>query len=248
MKCKLYRLLALSAVFALTLAATASAQDFQKSYKVGAGGQVRIGNISGDVSVTGYDGDQIIVKGYKTGRDSEMVEVEDRSGGGNVDIGVRYPNQCNCDASVRFEVQVPRSISFNLDRISSVSGSVKVSDVAGRISASSVSGDVAVRGASGSVSASSVSGDVNVDINRLEGEDDMKFSSVSGSVHVKAPSHLAADVDMSSFSGSVKTDFGLEVHEGRQGMRRWARGRIGDGGTRRLKMSSVSGDLSLQQN
>jgi hypothetical protein len=219
MKGKLYRLLALSAMFALALAATASAQDFQKTYKIGAGGQVRIGNISGDVSVTGYDGDQIIVKGYKTGRDSEMVEVEDRSGGGSVDIGVRYPNQCNCDASVRFEVQVPRSISFNLDRISSVSGSVKVSDVAGRISASSVSGDVAVRGASGSVSASSVSGDVNVDINRLEGEDDMKFSSVSGSVHVKAPSHLAADVDMSSFSGSVKTDFGLEVHEGRQGMR-----------------------------
>ena len=233
---KLYRLFALSALFALATATAASAQDFQKSYRVAAGGQVRITNISGDVSVTGYDGDAILVKAHKTGRDIEKVEVEDRSSGGSVDVGVRYPNECRCDASVRFEVQVPRSVSFNFERISSVSGDVKVSDVTGRIKASAVSGDVTVRSAAGSVSATSVSGDVEVDISRLDGDDDMKFTSVSGDVHVKAPAQLAADIDMSSFSGSIKTDFAIEVQEGRHGTRTWARGRIGDGGTRRLKM------------
>lgn len=245
---KLYRLFALSVTLALAMAATASAQDFQKSYRVGAAGQVRIGNISGDVSVAGYDGDAIVVKAYKTGRDSDRVEVEDRSSGGNVDVRARYPKECNCDASIRFEVQVPRSVSFNFEAISSVSGDVKVSDVTGRINATTVSGDVTVTGATGSVSATSVSGGVNVAINRLEGDDDMKFASVSGDVHVKAPAHLAADIDMSSFSGSVRTDFDLQVQEGPNGMRKWARGRIGDGGARRLKMSSVSGDLSLQRN
>jgi DUF4097 and DUF4098 domain-containing protein YvlB len=61
------------------------------------------------------------------------------------------------------------------------------------------------------VSASSVSGDVKVEINRLDGADEMKFNTVSGDVSVMLPSSLDADVDMSSHSGSIKTDFAIEV-------------------------------------
>lgn len=238
--------LSLTAVLAgLALAASASAQDFQKTYRIGAGGQIRIGNVSGDVVVTGYDGDSIVVTGTKKGRDRDQVEVEDRSGTTNVDIGVRYPKHCNCDASIRFDVQVPRSIKYDFDHISSVSGDVKVTGVTGRLNASAVSGDVHVIDVSGSVSASAVSGDVKVEITRLDGSDDMKFNTVSGDVSVMLPGNLDADVDMSSFSGSIKTDFAIEVRSERFGSRNSARAKLGDG-SRRLKMSSVSGDLSLR--
>ena len=219
-----HRLFALSALFALATATAASAQDFQKSYRLAAGGQVRITNISGDVSVTGYDGDAILVKAHKTGRDIEKVEVEDRG---------RRKRRCRRALSERVPVRRERSIRSagpallrsKFERISSVSGNVKVSDVTGRIKASAVSGNVTVRSAAGSVSATSVSGNVDVDIGRLDGDDDMKFTSVSGDVHVKAPAQLAADIDMSSFSGSIKTDFAIEVQEGRHGR---AHGRAAD--------------------
>jgi len=242
---KLVRFSITAALAALALAATASAQDFQKTYRIGAGGQIRIGNISGDVIVTGYDGDAIVVKGTKKGRDRDQVEVQDRSGTGNVDIGVQYPKHCNCDASIRFEVQVPRSVNFDFDHISSVSGDVQVTGVTGRLNASAVSGDVQIKDVSGSVSASAVSGDVKVEISRLDGSDDMKFSTVSGDVSVLAPSSLDGDVDMSSFSGSIKNDFAIEVKTERYGSRSSASGRLG-AGSRRVKMSSVSGDLSLR--
>src|SRR5690348_11253901 len=67
-----------SGILSLILAATAAAQDFQKSYRIAAGGPVRIGNVSGDVIVRGYDGDAIIVKGYKEGPDRDRLDVEDR--------------------------------------------------------------------------------------------------------------------------------------------------------------------------
>jgi len=238
--------LSLTAVLAgLALAASASAQDFQKTYRIGAGGQIRIGNVSGDVVLTGYDGDSIVVTGTKKGRDRDQVEVEDKSGTTNVDIGVRYPKHCNCDASIRFDVQVPRSIKYDFDHISSVSGDVKVTGVTGRLNASAVSGDVHITDVSGSVSASAVSGDVKVEITRLDGSDDMKFNTVSGDVSVMLPGNLDADVDMSSFSGSIKTDFAIEVRSERFGSRNSARAKLGDG-SRRLKMSTVSGDLSLR--
>ena len=238
--------LSLAALFAgFALAATASAQDFQMTYRIGAGGQIKIGNVSGDVIVTGYDGDSIVVTGTKKGRDRDQVEVEDRSGSTNVDIGVRYPKHCNCDASIRFDIQVPRSIKYDFDHISSVSGDVKVTGVTGRLNASAVSGDVHITDVSGSVSASAVSGDVKVEITRLDGSDDMKFNTVSGDVSVMLPNNLDADVDMSSFSGSIKTDFAIEVRSERFGSRNSARAKLGEG-SRRLKMSSVSGDLSLR--
>ena len=241
------RLVIASGILSLIFAATAAAQDFQKSYRVAAGGQIQVGNISGSVIVTGYDGDAVVVKGFKEGRDSDRLEVEDRSSEGRVEIGARYPRNCNCEASIRFEVQVPRSVKYDFDHLSSVSGDVEVGNVSGRIHAASVSGSVKVHDISGSVSAKSVSGNVEVEVRRLEGaSDDMKFSSVSGNVDVRMPSEIDADVDMSSLSGGIKTDFPIEVSKERYGPRTSARGKLGNG-SRRLQMSSVSGSLSLRR-
>ncbi len=240
----LFRLAAVSVFFGFVLIGTAAAQDFQKSYQIGAGGEVRLGTVSGNIIVEGYDGSAIVVTGTKRGRDLDVVEIEDRSTAGNIDISVRYPKNCNCDVSVNFEVKVPRGVAYNYDRVSSVSGNVEIRSVTGKIHASSVSGEVSVRNVAGSVNASSVSGSVDVEIDRLEGTDSMKFSSVSGDVDVRLPSSLGADISMSSFSGSVKSDFPIEIKQERYGSRNSARGKVGDG-SRSLRMTSVSGSLSL---
>jgi DUF4097 and DUF4098 domain-containing protein YvlB len=222
-------------------------QDFQKTYAISAGGLVRIGNVSGDVKVTGYNGDSIIVAGFKLGRDRDLVKIEDLSSGDRVDIRVKYPEQCNCDASVNFEVRVPGKVDYNFERISSVSGDVEISGVSGRLRAESVSGNVDVADVVGLVSAGSVSGNVNASITRVAGTGDMKFSSVSGNVVVRAPSNLDADIEMASVSGSLKTDFPIEVQEPRYGPGRSARGRLGDG-AHSLKITTVSGRVSLTRN
>ena len=229
---------------AVFLRVPAQAQDFQHSYAVGAGGRVRVGNISGDVIVTGYNGDTIMIRGYKEGRDRDRVQVEDLSSADRVDVRVKYPESCNCDASVRFEVSVPQSVRYNFERLSSVSGSVEVTGVAGQLKAESVSGDVQIKDISGQVSASTVSGNVSVEFSRIEGSASMKFSSVSGNVSVRAPGELDADIEMSTVSGSLKTEFPIEVLERRYGPGRSARGRLGSGASN-LRITTVSGRVSL---
>jgi hypothetical protein len=228
-------------------AATAWGQDFQRSITLPSGGLIRVGNVSGDVRVEGYSGNSVIVEGFKEGRDRDLVKIEDLSSGDRVDVRVRYPENCSCDASVNFQVRVPANISYNFDRIYSVSGNVDITGITGRLRAESVSGDVDVAGVTGLVSASSVSGDVNAAIVEVEGAGDMKFSSVSGNVTVRAPSSLDADIEMSSVSGSLKTDFAIEVHEPRYGPGRSARGRLGSG-AHSLRISTVSGRVSLSRN
>jgi len=245
------------------ISAAAAAQDFERSYRLSAGGRINIRNISGNVEVAGYDGDAVVVSGYKEGRDRDLVEVEDTSGGNRVDLRARYPENCRCSASIRFRVQVPRSVNFDFDEIASISGGVEVSgvtgslhakstsgrvmvrDVAGTINASSISGGVRVQNASGSVSAKSTSGNVEVEIVRLDGTQRMEFSSISGSVNVKLPANLDAEVEMSTVSGSLETEFPMTI-EGQGAGRRSVRGRIGSG-ARTLRLSSVSGSISLRR-
>lgn len=231
----------------LVLAAGAAAQDFQKSYPLEQGGVIKIRNVSGNVTVTGYGGAEVVVLGYKEGRDRDRVEIEDLSAPGRVEVRVRYPEFGNTDAGVNFEVRVPQEVSFNFEGISSVSGNVEIRRVSGKIRAEAVSGNVTVADVTGSVSASAVSGNVDVHIVRLEGGRDMKFSAVSGSVSVRAPADLDAYVEMSTISGSLKTDFPLEVIERRYGPGRSARGRLGSG-VCRIRISSVSGRVSLTKN
>ena len=238
-------LLGLSLALICLAAANASAQDFQKSYSLGSGGQIKIGNISGDVIVTGYNGGAVQVTAIKEGRDSDKVEVEDLSSGNRVEIRVRYPKRCDCDVSVKFQVQVPNSVRYDFEGISSVSGDVEINNVSGAVRASSVSGEVRVKDVNGTVNASSVSGSVEVEIRQLSGAEDMKFSSVSGSVNVRMPEGVDADVKMSTLSGSLKTDFPIEVKKRERyspGMS--ASGRLGNG-SRSLHLSSVSGSVNL---
>src|SRR5262249_27152249 len=147
----------------LALGCAALAQDFQQSYRLGPGGVVNIHAVAGDVRVTGYEGDAIVVTAYKEGRDRELVTIEDNSTSNRVEVHDRYPERCrNCNMSVRFEVRVPRQISLRYDGFGSVSGDVEVTGVTGELKAKSVSGNVRVNGVDGSVNASSVSGNVNV--------------------------------------------------------------------------------------
>jgi DUF4097 and DUF4098 domain-containing protein YvlB len=250
-----------SALVCLLLSLNAAAQDFRKSYEIGQGGSISVRNVSGDVTVTGYEGSAVLVLGFKEGPDRDRVSVEDNSTGNNVDVRARYPENCDCDASIRFEVKVPRA-NYKFDPISSVSGDVEVTGVSGDLLAKSTSGNVTVRGVTGAVNARSTSGNVHVgeingtvsgkstsgnvevEIMQLGGAGDMEFASTSGNVRVKLPANLDADVRMSTTSGGLKTDFPLTIEEPERGHGRRAAGRVG-GGSRNLRLSSTSGSVSL---
>jgi len=226
--------------------ATASAQDFKKSYEIPAGGRIVVANMSGNVKVRGTDTSSVVVTGRKTGRDADRVTIEDNSSGDTVSIGVNYPKHCNCDASVDFDVEVPKSLRLDFDKISSMSGDVEIGDVTGAVNATTMSGNVNVTDVSGTVEATAMSGDVTVDIDRLEGTGDLQFTTMSGNVDVRLPADSGVDVSMKTTSGDITTDLPIEVHRPEYGAGVWAKGTLGDG-SRRLKLTTMSGDVHLRR-
>jgi hypothetical protein len=271
--------LAVLGVLASLMLATAWGQDFQQTYQLAPGGTISVSNVSGQISITGYNGSVVTVAAFREGPDKDLVQIQDQSSPGHVSLTVQYPSGGSSNASVRFVIQVPRTSSYEFDSLKSASGDIQVTDVtgdiktktasgeitiqqvtgnvqasaasgdikitqvAGTVTASAASGDVTATGISGAASATTASGDVDVELTGVSGSGDMKFSSASGDVRVKAPAQLSAQVEMSTASGSIKTDFPLNIqdldHHGKK-----ASGQVGTGAIK-LKISAASGDVQL---
>jgi hypothetical protein len=162
-------------------------------------------------------------------------------------------------SSVKFTVKVPRNIRVGA---SSVNGGVAVRDVGVEVRANTVNGGVTVRNAGGPVRANTVNGGVNVNTSAgpvtastvngnvdarmasLQGDDDMSFKTVNGSIAIYVPSGFDANFRFDTVSGGIDSDFPMTL-TGRWGPRH-ASGKIGNGG-RDLRASNVNGSIELRK-
>lgn len=245
---------------ALALPATLSAQqaDFHWDKALPAGRQVRLQNVSGDVTVTPSTSGKVEVAGIHRGgsRDDELTATVAETADGILVCVVHVDGGDTCDdrgyhsrrnhddwnhGRMDLEVKVPANLEV---WASSVSGQVRVTGAQGRVRASSVSGDVVLQDVRATtIRATSVSGDVEAHVASFTGSGGLSFKSVSGDVTLELPKDFAADLAMSSVSGQLDTDFPLTLN-GRMSRRR-IEARIGSGG-RDLEVSTVSGDVRLR--
>ena len=161
--------------------------------------------------------------------------------------------------SVKFTVRVPRTVKVGAH---SVNGGVSITDVGAQVRAETVNGGVNVRNTSGPVVAHTVNGGVdvstavgpvtaetvngNVDarMNALQGDDDMSFKTVNGSVSIYVPARFDANFRFDTVHGGIDSDFPMTM-SGRWGPRH-ASGTIGNGG-RDIRASSVNGSIELRR-
>ncbi len=129
--------------------------------------------------------------------------------------------------------------------LGSVSGDIQVSKVRGSVEAEAVSGSVRLLDISRArrVSAKSISGTVEYRGQVLE-NGSYRFSSHSGSVILTLPAGSSFDLEASSFSGSVSTDFPVAV-TGKLGGRT-IQGRAGKGGAE-ISAKVFSGNVEIRK-
>jgi len=187
-----------------------------KTLRLGSNGELSLGNIAGDITVTRGGGSDATVEIIKVARARSadearelltLVTVEASERNGRADVKTRYPsgdenrrnNRRNFNVTVTFNVTAPAGTRLN---VNSVSGNIKVSDIKGEVSVGTVSGNVSVTSAGAIAAAKSVSG--NVEIVNAQADESLEASSVSGDVTMQ---HVTVRrIDAGSVSGNVKLD------------------------------------------
>ena len=181
-------------------------ERFSRKVKIGRDGRFSLGNIAGDIVVTGGGGDEVVIEAVKKTRGDRgelgrvQITVEER--GGRVDVQTdheqnrRDRNGRGDHVSVDYTVSVPASVSVDLH---SVSGTIKVTGVHGSLRAETISGNVTVTDAPRLEIAKTVSGDVLLTGVTVEG--DLSAASVSGNVRAKGLK--ARGLELGSVSGDI---------------------------------------------
>lgn len=184
-------------ILGFALAASAAAEEVNRTLDASPDGHVHISNISGSVSVNGWSRDQVEVTG-EIGPNVEELIFE-RSGD-KVTIKVKVPRKSGRGVQSDLYVQVPAGSSID---VGTVSADIEVAGVRGEQKLEAVSGDIETECGNADVSAGTVSGDV---IMRGNGEDaETHSASVSGDVGLYK---LAGEVFAESVSGDLDIDDG----------------------------------------
>ena len=179
-------------VLGLALAASAAAEDVNRTLDAAADGHVHISNISGSVTVVGWSRDQVEVTG-KIGPKVEELIFE-RSGD-KITIKVKVPRKSGRGVESELHVRVPERSSLD---VGTVSADIDVTGVLGEQKLEAVSGDIETECDGADVTAGTVSGDVVI---RGKGKDaETHSASVSGDVGLY---ELAGEVFAESVSGDL---------------------------------------------
>ncbi|HRB12858.1 MAG TPA: hypothetical protein PKU70_07580 [Vicinamibacteria bacterium] len=236
-----------------------TAAPFKWTGKVAAGKTFEVRGINGPIRATATSGSEVELVAIRSGRrnDPESVKIEVIPHAEGVTVCAVYPskdvsrpNECkpggggrmnvrNNDVNVEFELRIPRDVNFEGR---TVNGGIEA-DIEGRAALSTVNGRIQVI-AGTLTEATTVNGSIRAEVKSIvNSAEDIKLSTVNGSVHLDLPEGVNADVSAKTVNGGITSDF-TEIEVRKKWGPRSAEGRLGHGG-RELELATVNGGIRI---
>jgi hypothetical protein len=258
-------IMALAAAAPLSLGAQERQRDrdFTLSERIPQGQWIRVRNLNGELRVRASTSDKVEITATKNWHrgDPRDVRIETkRSSDGSILVCALWTEEATCsetgyespggrdrgwrrgnDVSVDFDIRVPKGVKVG---VFGVNSGVSVDGVTSEVRATTVNGSVEATSSGGPVQASTVNGSVHATMGRLDGDEDLNFSTVNGTVVAEFTGDVDANIDLSTINGRFQTDWPVTI-TGRIDPRH-LRATLGKGG-RRIRMSTVNGNGELRR-
>ncbi len=217
--------------------------EFRQTYSFHPNGRLNIQNLYGDVRITAWDRDEVLVEAYKKSNDPKQLDdariVVDASSD-LLSIHTQYAGgDAEHPASVEYRITVPRGAS--LENVKLINGGLSISGLAGNVKASSVNGSIRVERLEGQAELSTVNGRLEADFYRISRAKAISLSSVNGPIKLSIPCGANADVYAVNLSGGIDSQFG-RVARGSTGHR--LRTTVNRGGAQ-IHLKNVNGGISI---
>jgi DUF4097 and DUF4098 domain-containing protein YvlB len=185
--------------------------EFRARYSLVSTGRVAIQNLYGDVQITAWDRDEVLIEATKHSADARHLDdarIVVDTADGLVSIRTQYVgSDAENPAAVEYRIMVPRKA--NLDNVKLVNGGLSISGVQGGVKASSVNGSIRVEKLEGEADLSTINGHVDAQFQSVSRCHSITLSSVNGPIRLSLPQGASATVTAQNRSGGIDSDFGL---------------------------------------
>jgi hypothetical protein len=251
------------------------AQDSEKNQQLvvplsqpGKAFKLDVGLISGSITVTTYEGKDIIidVQGGEERRrhgSEERVNGMKRLSANNMSVQAEELNNrvtVSGDANKKSDltIKIPQGeTTLKLHTVND--GNIEVSNVSGVLEISNVNGYIKLSNISGSAVANTVNGKVEVNFKTIDPKAAMAFTTLNGNVDVTFPAGFKANVKLKSDRGDIYTDFDVVTDQHKPVVTRsshsgmvslkiedWVYGKI-DGGGPEIMMKNMNGNIYIRK-
>jgi hypothetical protein len=218
--------------------------EFRQVYALNPTGKVVIQNLYGDVQITAWDRDQVMVQAIKRSNDPKRLDdarIVVNSSSDLVSIQTQYAGtDADRPASVDYRIMVPRTAK--LENVKLINGGLSISGVAGPVKASSVNGSIKAERLEGPVELSTINGRLEAGFDRVGRENEIHLTSVNGPIQLSMPPTSAAVLDAKNLSGGIESDFGRPFR-GSDGHR--LRTLVNHGGAQ-IRVHNVNGGITIR--
>jgi DUF4097 and DUF4098 domain-containing protein YvlB len=241
------------------LAASSALHAQEYKTKLGKDRKVVIDMMGSNVTVEGYDGNELVIRGNgfePAPKRAEGLKPVYNSAIDNTNIGISVTEKDNTVRIVRasrkdanYVIRVPRATAVQYNQTNWNGGDLQIRDVNGDLEVNMKNGDIKLLNVAGPVVANTVSGDIMVRYATMR-QGPSSVSAVSGDVDVSMPANSKATFKLRSISGEIYTDFDLALPKN-QGEMRHVGGQVVDGtvngGGISITLKAVSGDIYVRK-
>ena len=184
--------------------------EFRQTYALGPNGHVLVQNLYGDVSITAWDRNEVVVEATKRATDPRRLDdaqIVIEPSADAISIRTQYAGaDAEHPASVEYRIMVPRHAT--LEQVKLVNGGLSINGVTGSIKASSINGSITAEKLEGEAELSTINGHLTAGFNRVSPSQPISLSSVNGPIKLSIPSIARANLTARNQSGGIASDFG----------------------------------------
>lgn len=217
---------------------------FRHVYPLHSKGRVTIQNLYGNVSISAWDRDEVLVEAVRQASAPEHLSdmrilVEPTAD--SLAIRTQYAGtDADHPTSVEFRLTVPRGV--RLENIVLTNGQLSLTGLAGPVKASAVNGDIHAQKMRGQAELSTINGKVDADFDRTSADSPISLSSVNGAIHLTIPTGTGASLEAVARSGGIASDVG-RVFRTEAGHRLTTHG-----AGPQIRLHNVNGGISIRAN
>lgn len=247
-------------LLAVFVAGPSMAQEYKITVENTKEGQLSLEDFPGDLPIEGYSGNEIIItstsgrfetperaKGLKPiyggGTDNTGIGVSMEKNGNKVSLHCLLPITQSADYSIK----VPDNLVLKIHRGCEKGGETTVQNIKNEIDFDGCH-EIKLKNVTGPLVVSTINGGVDVVFSEISKDKAISIATVNGEVDVTIPAKAGVNVDMSTVSGNMYSDF--EFAQDSKEMRRVGgssiHGQLNGGGTE-LKLSTVNANIYLRK-
>jgi DUF4097 and DUF4098 domain-containing protein YvlB len=229
---------------AWSASALAVTKDYDQKFPLQPGGTFELQNVNGTVEVQGWDRDEVEVHAVKTAKereaDLERVTIEVDAKPGAVTVATHYPQNQGVEVAVEYTIHVPHRA--HLERLATVNGTLRVTDVENIEELHTVNGNIEIFEGAGPVRAHTTNGNIRLEMTRISDKQGMVAEAMNGSLVLAIPSDSHANLETRCLNGNFYSELPVAMESTLTP--REMHGRIGNGGAP-IRLRTVNGGIRI---